>query len=54
MSQVTMLSEELPLFPVLTKVVLFQFRRPRPPLDPDDSARKYLSDQKVISLLGDF
>ena len=43
-----------PAFPVLTKIVLFQFRRPRLPLDPDVSARKFLPDQEVISLLGDF
>ena len=54
MSQVTVLSEELPFFPVLTKVVLSRFRRPRLPLDPDVSARKFLPDQEVISLLGDF
>ena len=34
--------------------MLFQFRRPRLPLDPDVSARKFLPDQEVVSLLGDF
>ena len=43
MSEVTVLSEELPLFPVLTQVVLFQFRLPRLPLVPDVSARKISS-----------
>ena len=40
--------------PVLTKVVLSRFRRPRLPLDPDVSAREFLPEQAVISLLGDF
>ena len=34
--------------------MLLQFRRLRLPVDPDVSARKFLSDQEVISLLGDF
>ena len=36
-----------PAFPVVTKVVLSRFRRPRLPLDPDVSARKFLPDQEV-------
>ena len=43
-----------PAFPVLTKVVLSRFRRPRLPLEPDVSARKFLPDQEEVSLLGDF
>ena len=43
-----------PAFPVLTEAVLSRFRRPRLPLGPDVSARKFLPDQEVISLLGDF
>ena len=43
-----------PAFPDLTKVVLSRFRRPRLPLDPDVPARKFLPDQEVISLLGEF
>ena len=43
-----------PALPVLTKVVLSRFRRPRLPLDPDVSARKFLPDQEVISILDDF
>ena len=39
-----------PAFPALTEPVL----SPRLPLDPDVSARKFLPDQEVISLLGDF
>ena len=40
-----------PAFPVLTEVVLSRFRRPRLPLVPDVSARKFLPDQVVRSLL---
>ena len=43
-----------PAFPVLTKVVLSRFRRPRLPLEPDVSVRKCLPSQEVRSLLGDF
>ena len=49
MSQVTVLSEELPLFPAPTEPVLSRFRRPRLPLVPDVSARKFLPVQVVIS-----
>ena len=52
-----MLLEELPLapaFPALTVVVLSRFRRPRLPLEPDVSVRKFLSDQEEVSLLCDF
>ena len=34
--------------------MLSRFRRPRLPLVPDVSARKFLPDQVVTSLLGDF
>ena len=43
-----------PAFPALTEVVLSQFRRPRLPLEPDVSARKFLPDQEVTFFLGDF
>ena len=43
-----------PAFPALTEVVLSQFRRPRLPLEPDVSARKFLPDQEEVSLLFDF
>ena len=43
-----------PAFPVLTKVVLSGFGRPRLPLDPDVSARKLLPNQEVISHPGGF
>ena len=43
-----------PAFPVLTKVVLSRFRRPRLPLEPDVSVRKFLLDQEEVSLLCDF
>ena len=43
-----------PAFPALTESVLSRFRRPRLLLDPDVSARKFLPDHEVISLLGDF
>ena len=53
MSQVTVLSEEL-AFPALTEPVLSRFRRPRLPLVPDVSARKFLPAKVVISLPRDF
>ena len=37
-----------------TEAVLSRFRHPRLPLDPDVAVRKFLPDQEVISLLGDF
>ena len=43
-----------PAFSVVTKVVLSRFRRPRLPLEPDVSARKFLPDEEEVSLLGDF
>ena len=43
-----------PAFPALTEAVLSRFRRPRLLLAPDVSARKFLPEQEVISLLGDF
>ena len=43
-----------PAFPVLTKVVLSRFRRPRLPLEPGVSARNFLPDQEEVSLLCDF
>ena len=43
-----------PAFPALTGHVLSRFRRPRLLLDPDVPARKFLPDQEVTSLLGDF
>ena len=46
--------ERAPAFPALTKAVLSRFRRPQFPLDPDVKARKFLPDQVVMSLLGDF
>ena len=50
----TILSEELPLFSALTEVVLSQFRRPRLPLEPDVSARKFIPDEEDVPLLCDF
>ena len=38
-----------PAFPVLTKVVLSRFRRPRLPLEPDVSVRKFLPDQEEVT-----
>ena len=43
-----------PAFPALTEPVLSRFRRPRLPLVPDVSARKFLPAQVIISLPGDF
>ena len=43
-----------PAFPVLTKVVLSRFRRPRLPLEPNVLVRKFLPDQEEVSLLCDF
>ena len=43
-----------PAFPALTEVVLSRFRRPRRPLEPDVSVRKFLPDQEEVSLLCDF
>ena len=43
-----------PAFPTLTEPVLSRFRRPRLPLVPDVSARKFLLVQVVVSLPGDF
>ena len=43
-----------PAFPALTEPVLSRFRRPRLPLVPDVSARKFLPAQVVISPPGDF
>ena len=43
-----------PAFPVLTKVVLSQFRRPRLPLEPNASVRKFLTVQEEVSLFCDF
>ena len=40
--------------PALTEVVLSQFRRPRLPLEPDASVRKFLPDQEEVSLLCNF
>ena len=40
--------------PTLTEPVLSRFRRPRLLLAPDVSASKFLPDQEVLSLLGDF
>ena len=43
-----------PAFHALTEVVLSRFRRPRLPLEPDVSVRKFLPDQEEVSLLCDF
>ena len=43
-----------PAFPALTEVVLSRFRRPRLPLEPDASVRKFLPDQEEVFLLCDF
>ena len=43
-----------PAFPFLTMDVLSRFRRPRLPLEPDVSVRKFLPDQEEVSLLCDF
>ena len=46
--------ERPPVFPALTEPVLSRFRRPRLPLVPDVSVRKFLPIQVVMSPPGDF